>query len=373
LDNGNLCEKGKFKFEYLGDKNRIIFPSLRKGKRLVHTGWDDIADRVHEDLCVINAGGIAVFVSPRLTDQEAYAAQRLARMQLGTNNIYPSGGKLFSGSTHNRLGRIVSPGGIEDIEACDAIIVIDPRMVALNEVAALSVIKAVRGGAKLLIIGHRKTKLDKLAWKKLPVTPNRLGDYEGELRSFIKRAGQAAVVYNRSCLDEETICALHNYAARHNTLIVSLTSEINEQGLLDAGVSPFVLPGQRPISDRAARKKLEREWNRCLPAWPAMGYPEAVNAMRRGLIKAALFLGDCSSEDPGLYSALRKVSFVVMQAIAPSPLTRLADVVLPMASWVEISGTFTRFDGEKLALRSALPPLCGFSNVEIWDRLLRQP
>ncbi|MEJ2744595.1 MAG: FAD-dependent oxidoreductase [bacterium] len=373
LANGNLCKKGKFDFEYLGDKNRIILPSLRKGNRLVCTGWGEIADKVRNCLCGIEPHDITIFVSPRLTDREAYEAQRLARMRLGTNNVYPAGGKLFPPSMHKNFGRIVSPGGIGDVEESDTIIVVDPLLVNLNEVAALSMIGAVRRGAKLLIVGRRKTKLDKLAWKKLPLDPNRVADYSGELRSFIKGAKRPAIVYNRSCLDEKAIRALRNYAARHNALIVSLTAEINEQGLLDAGVSPCVLPGQRPISDREARKKLEKEWGCRLPAWSGMSYTEAVHAMRRGRIKAALFLGDCQAGDSEIQRALRKVPFVLIQAIATSHLTRLAHVLLPAASWVETSGTFTRFDGEKLTLKSALPPLCGFSNVEMWDRLLGQP
>lgn len=373
LANGNLCEKGKFKFEYLGAADRIIFPSLRKGNRLMRAGWNEIADKIREGLCGMDPRNIAVFVSPCLTDREAYEAQKLARTRLGTNNIYPSGGNIFPPFMHKRFGRIVSPGGIVDIEESDAVALVDPLMANLNEVAALSVIKAVRRAAKLLIIGRLKTKLDKLAWKKVSVDPNRMGDYAREIESFIKGTRRPVIVYSRSRLGKKTICALHNRAARHHASIVSLTTEINEQGLLDAGVSPFVLPEQRPISDREARKKLEKEWKSGLPARPGMSHAEALRAMRRGRIKAALFLGDCLLDDTGLCNALRKVPLVIMQAISPSPLTSLAHVVLPAASWVETSGTFTRFDGEKLTLRSALPPLCGFSNVEIWDRLLGRP
>ena len=95
-------------------------------------------------------------------------------------------------------------------------------------------------------------------------------------------------MYNRNCLDENTTIALDNYAGNHGVRIISLCTEINEQGLLDAGVSPFVLPGQKPIGNRAARKKLEREWKCSLPARPGMSFEEAISAMRRGKIKAAL-------------------------------------------------------------------------------------
>ena len=368
--NGNLCEKGKFGFEYLSGANRVILPSVRKGNRFVRAGWGEVADKTREGLHGIPPRDIAFFVSPRLTDEEAYAAQKLARAVLGTNNIYPLGGKIFSPLAHSRLGRIVSPCSIGDIEKSDSIILINPLMVELNEVAALSVIKAVRRGAKLLIIGGQKTKLDRLAWKKISADPDCFKDYMQEIDLSIKGARHPTTVYNRDCLDEKTMLALHNYAAKRGVRIVSLCTQINEQGLLDAGVSPFALPGQKLISNRAARKKLEREWNCSLPARPGMSYKEVVSAMMRGRIKAALLLGGTLPDNRELHGALRKVPFVVMQALVPSPLTRIANVLFPAASWAETSGTFTHYDGAKLTLRKALPPLCGFSNAEIWQQLM---
>jgi len=373
LANGNLCEKGKFGFSYLSGAGRIISPSVRKGNRLVKANWNEAADRTREALHGIYPRDIAVFVSPRLTDEEAYEAQKLARAVLGTNNVYPLNGKVFSPPAHRRFGRIVSPAGIGDLERSDLIILVNPLLVKLNEVAALSVITAVREGTKLLIIGRQKTKLDRLARKKIPADPDYFRSYARDLDSFIKGARHPVIMYNRDCLNEKAILALHNYAKKHGAQDVSLCTEINGQGLLDAGVSPFVLPGQKLISDRAVRKKLEREWNCSLPSRPGMNHAEIVSAMRRGKIKAVLFLGGSLPDNRELCSALRKVPFVVMQAIARSPLSRFAHILLPAASWAETSGTFTLYDGGKLTLRKALPPLCGFSNVEIWHRVMDKP
>ena len=94
----------------------------------------------------------------------------------------------------------------------------------------------------------------------------------------------------------------------------------------------------------------------------------------RGGIRAALFLGGFVPDgDRELAAALRGVPFVLMQALAPSPLTRLARVLLPAASWVESRGTFTRYDGVKRSVLPALPPLCGYTNTEIWCLLFPSP
>ncbi len=74
-----------------------------------------------------------------------------------------------------------------------------------------------------------------------------------------------------------------------------------------------------------------------------------------------------------IYDLYTQNSYVVEEAIARSPLSRFAHILLPAASWAETSGTFTLYDGGKLTLRKALPPLCGFSNVEIWHQLMDKP
>jgi NADH dehydrogenase/NADH:ubiquinone oxidoreductase subunit G len=62
-------------------------------------------------------------------------------------------------------------------------------------------------------------------------------------------------------------------------------------------------------------------------------------------------------------------AFVIVQACYASPLTERADVVLPMATWLERSGSFTNTDGTHLRAHAALPP-SGQSRSD-WDILGR--
>ncbi|MBI3890734.1 MAG: (2Fe-2S)-binding protein [Candidatus Wallbacteria bacterium] len=54
--------------------------------------------------------------------------------------------------------------------------------------------------------------------------------------------------------------------------------------------------------------------------------------------------------------ALAKVKFVAVASLAENELTRLAHVVLPLASWAEEEGTYTRFDGLVQRSWRAVPP-----------------
>jgi formate dehydrogenase major subunit len=62
-------------------------------------------------------------------------------------------------------------------------------------------------------------------------------------------------------------------------------------------------------------------------------------------------------------------AFVVVMACYASPLTERADLVLPMATWLERSGGFTNTDGTTLRAHAALPP-SGQSRSD-WDILGR--
>ena len=49
-------------------------------------------------------------------------------------------------------------------------------------------------------------------------------------------------------------------------------------------------------------------------------------------------------------------TFVIVMAVCESPLTARADLVLPMAAWLERSGTYTNTEGTLLRAHAALPP-----------------
>ncbi|HOE26665.1 MAG TPA: FAD-dependent oxidoreductase [bacterium] len=369
-DDENLCEKGRFGCGGLSSGERILSPFLGRGASSRPAAWREAAEAARAGLGGVEPRRIAVFVSPRITNEEAFEAQRLARAVLNTNNLYPAAGAIFTPQLFRELGRVVSPWGPVEIEKSDAIAVVGASLVDSNRVAALSVVAARRRAARIIVVGREQTKLDRIAAENVRVPPDRFAAYGARLASLFRGAKRPAIVFTRDALPAATLRALHRLAARTGAGIVSLCAEANGQGLLDAGVSPFVLPGQRPIAAPRARRLVERESGIRVPPRPGMGRAALLAAMRRGRIRAALFLGGAvPDEDRELAKALRGVPFVLMQALERSPLTRRAHLLLPAASWAESRGTFTRCDGTALPVRPVLPPLCGYTNAEIW-RLL---
>jgi NADH-quinone oxidoreductase subunit G len=92
IDEGWLCDKGRFAFAHLHARDRITAPLRKAGpRRFEKIDWDDALDRVAE---LLRRGGTSTVtaLSGGETVEEAYALARLLRQGLGANAaVMPEG------------------------------------------------------------------------------------------------------------------------------------------------------------------------------------------------------------------------------------------------------------------------------------------
>lgn len=90
-NNSSLCVKGRFGFEFVGSKERLTKPLIKKDGKQVEASWDEALDLVAKKLSGIKEefgpDSIGVLTSARVTNEENYIAQKFARAVLKTNNI----------------------------------------------------------------------------------------------------------------------------------------------------------------------------------------------------------------------------------------------------------------------------------------------
>jgi formate dehydrogenase major subunit len=159
--------------------------------------------------------------------------------------------------------------------------------------------------------------------------------------------------------------------------VASPRGNANYQGTTDMGVLPDMLPGGQPITDAAARTTFEQIWQsrwaggvatsngyvqkKELPADPGIGIDRMIEAIERGQIKAMWVEGGPRTRsffpNRRLFEALQKLEFLVVADSYHSPLTAIADIVLPVAANLEKDGTFTSFDRVVQRLRAAVPAM----------------
>lgn len=90
-NHGMLCVKGRFGLDFVDSPDRLRTPMVRKDGVLVEASWDEALDVVARGLAGIKAtsgpDAIGFLASAKVTNEENYALQRLARAVVGTHNI----------------------------------------------------------------------------------------------------------------------------------------------------------------------------------------------------------------------------------------------------------------------------------------------
>jgi len=90
-NDGMLCVKGRFGYDFAASPKRLTRPLLRRNGRLEPVGWDEALDftaaRLREIRSAYGADSICGVSSSRDDNENAYAAQKFMRGVMGTNNI----------------------------------------------------------------------------------------------------------------------------------------------------------------------------------------------------------------------------------------------------------------------------------------------
>jgi predicted molibdopterin-dependent oxidoreductase YjgC len=88
---GSLCVKGRFGFDFIHSPDRLKTPLIKENGSFREASWDEALDLVARKLGEIKAehgaDTIGFLSSARITNEENYIAQKLARAVVQTNNV----------------------------------------------------------------------------------------------------------------------------------------------------------------------------------------------------------------------------------------------------------------------------------------------
>ncbi|MGH2675957.1 MAG: NADH-quinone oxidoreductase subunit NuoG, partial [Actinomycetota bacterium] len=156
-----LCDKGRYAFRF-PDRDRLDTPLLRvPGLEPASFGevLAAIAQRAGGD------GGIAFLAGGRLTDEDAFALSKLARVGFGTNDLdhRPSGG-LDVPPDVDRAAAAGMPVTYRDVERAGTILVVGLDSREELPILHLRIRKAARTGrATVVVVNSRRTALADVA------------------------------------------------------------------------------------------------------------------------------------------------------------------------------------------------------------------
>jgi formate dehydrogenase major subunit len=142
-----------------------------------------------------------------------------------------------------------------------------------------------------------------------------------------------------------------------------LRGQNNVQGASDMGALPDLLPGYQTVLDPEARARCAGTWRVDVPPLPGLRIPQMFDAARAGSLQALWVIGeDVLTTDPdstAVRAALEACPLVICNDLFLSATAAAADVVFPVAAWLEKDGTFVNFDRRFQRVRQAVEPPAG--------------
>jgi predicted molibdopterin-dependent oxidoreductase YjgC len=92
-NDGNLCVKGRFAYDFLGHEERLTTPLVRGTDGALHpASWEDALARAAAGLRGVadrhGADSLGFVSSSRCTMEENYLVQKMSRAVFGTNNVH---------------------------------------------------------------------------------------------------------------------------------------------------------------------------------------------------------------------------------------------------------------------------------------------
>ena len=175
IDEGFICDKGRFGCDFVNSKARLTSPLIRKEGKLVTASWEEafnlIANKFGEIKDKYGSSAIAGVGSAICTNEDNFVFQRFFRTVIGTNNLdfrVKSYSLLPSPDLSKYDTAYMMTNSITELEKAETILVFGSDLAAEHPIISLRARKAVRQGkAKLILVNTKHTETSRFATKKI--------------------------------------------------------------------------------------------------------------------------------------------------------------------------------------------------------------
>ena len=360
------CDKGRWAFKYVTAVDRLTHPLVRNAEGvLVQASWPEALEAAAAGLKGKRA---AVLTGGRVTTEDAYGYSKFARIALGTNDIdYRA--RVTSDEERDFLAAHVAGSSTtyRDIDTADhvAFVAFEPEEESPIVFLRLNKNFKKRGLKVTAVATKGSIAMDKLKADFIKVAP---GAESAAVATLALTAKSIILVGERASESAGLFSAVAALSAKTGAKIAYIPRRAGERGALEAGALGTLLPGGRPVADAAARVDIAAAWGvDSLPSTPGRTSTEIIAALAKNELDSVVIGGVDAHDLPAGRNTLDtlKKSFVISLEIAPSSITAVADVVLPVAAITEKSGSFLNWEGRARAFDEAVADSHNRSDVRI--------
>jgi NADH-quinone oxidoreductase subunit G len=355
VDDGWLCDRGRYGFEMFDAPERVRGPLLKGG---TETSWEQALETVAAGLS--GAGGKVAALVGDASNEEGFLVQRIVRDALGSAHIDSRPSRGPAAGVLRELAAPAISAKVSEIDEADAVLVLGTDPLHSSPILDLRIRKAIRRhGAKLVVATERPTALDGGAEAIARYAPGQATHFVSELAAAVggtenvatpiaetlRDATKVVVIWGERIAREQgaieallDVANAKNMATTDGSGLLEIPDTTNARGLREAGCLPDAGPG---LAETAV----------------GMGTEEIRSALISGEITTLILFGADPLRDfpdtPAWEEALTAADFVVSFSMHQNATTAKADVTLPLETHAEKDGTVTHPDGRLQRVRPA--------------------
>lgn len=426
---GNMCRYGKFGYHYINDKNRLTKPMLKENGSWKEISFEDAYAIITDKIKTVQPNENAFYGGARLTNEEQYLLQKMARAGAKTNNVnnfhylYGGPGYIYNSKNNTSFAELKNAGKIYVIGSetnkdngvvgfminnAKARYNVPVELVTNKENSSMKhkvtntieiksyyyFVKAVNyyliktGKENALYIKGNTADFDSYKEKVLSEDYNLLVEKSGiccveALEKFANEYNEqqnAVIVFAENQVSHHTSYELFNLAMITGKLgktacgLVSLKDKNNAQGLFDMGVCNKVVVGTQPVDNKEVIEQLKTTWK-------ISDFPEKIEGchtemLEKGLIKNMFIFGEdpvgCANNKESFKAITQKADFVVVQDYFVTETAELADLILPASIPAETGGSFTNTQKVLQEFEAVLPAKVAENNIVQLTKIMQK-
>ncbi|MFO8054563.1 MAG: FAD-dependent oxidoreductase [Bacteroidales bacterium] len=395
---GAICRFPMFGYHYINDPDRLTRPWLKKEGKFVEISFEEAYKHILERIKNADRNENAFFAGARLSNEEQYLIQKLARGGVKTNNI-DSFHYLARGDGYRFDSMLNVP--LQEIQECKKIYLMGAELNMDNAVVGFMVNQARSANATPVAM-YTKLKNSKMKHKVDEL--NILNSYYHFVRAanyyilkqnllnemFVKDRTEGFEEYKQNLMQEKFTGLLevagvsekfveafvHDFNEQMNAILIagekhlpanamaelrnlmmltgklgktasgmiSLKEKNNSQGLFDMGIGQNFGVGAEPVGEN------QIQMEKMADLWKVNDLPGDIGdpldeQMEQGKIKNLFIFGEdplgCAIQKDEVKGWLQNAGFVVVQDYFMSETAEMADLVMPATLPHETGGSFT--------------------------------
>ncbi len=342
FNEGQACVKGRFVIPYIvNNRKRILYPYIKIHGKHQKVTLEEALEYTAKKLFEFKGKDFSLVLSPYLSNENLFVGQKFARKVMGSNSVDTISSLFYN--PHDLLKGLKTENVFDG--NYNSFIVLGLSPLEISQVLRIFLRKKIKEGKKLAIISSINSPLSDEADIFIKISPGEEGDFLSdlsgksnfskykEIRELINSNKPSLLIYGNEVFQNGIAKKLKELPEGIDLLPVSL--EGNTFGTFLLGCNPEIYPGALPLDEGA--KKFSKFWNSELPSSKGEGIIDIARSHGKDRI---LYI---CGEFPNLNQI--NAEFLIYQGIMHTPISEIADIIIPTATFLETEGTFINFYG----------------------------